>query len=124
MMYNQIVSNASIIRLNRGDSFEAPLFINNGDCLNPERYYIEEGDKVYFALMEPNKFWEQAILKQIYTIDDEKTEEGDLIIKITPDETEYLTPGTYYYEIKLVKYIDGKADRVRTVVPHTLFYIL
>ena len=79
---------------------------------------------MYFALMEPNKFWEQAILKQIYTIDDEKTEEGDLIIKITPDETEYLTPGTYYYEIKLVKYIDGKADRVRTVVPHTLFYIL
>lgn len=123
-MYNQIYSNASIIRLHRGDSFEAPLFINNGDCLNPVRHIVEPDEKVYFGVREPNKYWEQSILKQIYTSESDKTEEGDIIIKIKPEETEYLIPGTYYYEVKLVKYKDDEVDQVRTVVPLTLFYIL
>lgn len=123
-MYNTICSNATIIRISRGDSFEAPLFINNGDCLNPERHIIEDDEKVYFGVREPNKFWEQSILKQIYTSKSEKTEDGDIIIKINPNETEYLIPGTYYYEIKLVKYENDEVEKVRTVVPLTLFYIL
>lgn len=123
-MYNQIDSNASIIRLPRGDSFEAPLFINDGDCLKPERHIVEPDEKVYFGVREPNKYWEQSILKQIYTDESEKTEDGDIIIKINPEETEYLIPGTYYYEVKLVKYENDKIKHVRTVVPLTLFYIL
>lgn len=123
-MYNQIYSNSSTIRINRGDSFEAPLFINDGNCLDPQRHIIEEDEKVYFGVIEPNKFWEQAIIKQIYTSESEKTEDGDIIIKISPDETEYLIPGTYYYQIKLVKYENNEVKNVRTVVPTTLFYVL
>jgi len=41
---------------------------------------------------------------QTYTTEDEMTEEGDLIIKINPEDTEYLIPGLYYYMIKLVTY--------------------
>ena len=59
---------------------------------------------MYFGVREPNKYWEQSILKQIYTSESDKTEDGDIIIKINPNETEYLIPGMYYYEIKLVKY--------------------
>lgn len=126
-MYKYIESNASIIEMNRGDSFECPLFINCGTYMEPQRYELTEKDKVYFGLMEPNKLWEQSILKQIYTYQSEKTEDGDLIIKIKPEETEYLIPGTYYYEIKLVKYNNDSYDEieeVKTIVPITLFTIL
>ena len=126
-MYKYIQSNASIIVMNRGDSFECPLFINCGTYMEPQRYELTEKDKVYFGLMEPNKLWEQSILKQIYTYNSDKTEEGDLIIKIKPEETEYLIPGTYYYEIKLAKYNNENYDEVKevkTIVPITLFTIL
>ena len=126
-MYNYIESNASIIRINRGDSYEAPLFINGGTILEPERHILQNDEKIYFGVMEPNKLWEQSILRQVYTDDDEMTEDGDLIIKIHPEETEYLIPGTYYYMVKLVKYSDlekDEVDKVTTVVPATLFYIM
>lgn len=124
-MYNYIESNASMIRINRGDTYKAPLFINCGTLLEPKRYILQENDKVFFGVMEPNKLWEQSIMRQIYTYDCDKTEEGDIIIQITPEETQYLLPGTYYYMIKLVKYDENnEIDEVTTVVPTTLFVIM
>lgn len=124
-MYKYIESNASMIRMNRGDTFQKPLFINGGTFLNPIRYSLQEGDKLYLGVMEPNHYWEQSILKQTYTSESEKTEEGDTLIKISPEETEYLIPGTYYYMIKLVKYDENnEVTEVSTVVPATLFVIL
>lgn len=102
-MYKYIESNAPIIRINRGDSFSKPLFINCGTFMNPKRYQLQDGDKLYFGVMEPNKLWEQSILRQIYNKDSDMTEDGDVIIKITPEETQYLIPGTYYYQIKLLR---------------------
>lgn len=124
-MYKYIESNASIIRMNRGDSFQAPLFINDGTYLKPIQYQIKNEDKVYFGVMEPGKLWEQSILKQTYTNEDELDKDGNLIIKITPGETEYLLPGTYYYMIKLAKYDqDNDVYYVKTIVPQTIFEIL
>jgi len=120
-MYKSVESNASIIRINRGDSFQKPLYINCGTFLNPVRYQLQEGDKVYFGVMEPNHYWEQSILRQRYDKDSDKTEDGDIIIKISPEETEYLLPGTYYYQVKLLRSEDLE---VKTVVPTTLFIIL
>lgn len=123
-MYDYVESNASIIRLNRGDTYKKPLFINIGSRLKPVRYTLQDGDKLYFGLLEPNKLWEQSIIRQIYTTDtSEFTEDGDVYIKIKPEETEYLIPGTYYYEIKLLRKVD-EVDEVTTVVPRTLFYIV
>lgn len=123
-MYDYVESNASIVRLNRGDTFKRPLFINVGTWLDPVRYKLQDGDKLYFGVLEPNKLWEQSILRQIYTKDtSEFTEDGDVYIKIKPEETEYLIPGTYYYEIKLLRKVDEE-DEVTTVVPRTLFYIV
>ena len=93
--------------------------------MTPIRYEIKENDKVYFGVMEPNHYWEQSILKQVYTSESYKTEEGDLVISISPEETEYLIPGTYYYMIKLVTYDENnEVVEVKTVVPATLFVIL
>jgi len=49
------------------------------------------------------------------------TEDGDLLIKIRPEDTEYLFPGTYYYMVKLLR---EEEQEVRTIVPATLFVIL
>lgn len=120
-MYKTVESNASIIRINRGDSFQKPLFINCGTFLNPKRYTLQQGDKVYFGVMEPNHFWEQSILRQVYNSESDMTEDGDLLIKIRPEDTEYLFPGTYYYMVKLLR---EEEQEVRTIVPATLFVIL
>lgn len=120
-MYKTVESNASIIRINRGDSFQKPLFINCGTFLSPARYTLQAGDKVYFGVMEPNHYWEQSLIRQVYNKDSEMTEDGDLIIKLKPEDTEYLFPGTYYYQVKLLREED---QEVRTIVPSTLFVIL
>ena len=54
------------IRLTRGDTLTLPIQINQGDNMYPILYELEQKDEVYFALMEPNQPWEQAILK-LYT---------------------------------------------------------
>ena len=125
-MYDYVESNASIIRINRGDTYRAPLFINVGTWVNPVRYDLQPEDKLYFGVMEPNKLWEQSILRQIYTTENsEFSQDVDIYIKIAPEETEFLRPGKYYYMVKLVRYMgENKEDEIITVIPHTLFYVL
>ena len=86
-----------IITINRGDSFEASLFINCGTKMVPERYLLKPGDVVYFALMEPNQKFEDAILKKVYTLADPMTSDGDLIISLKSEDTQHLLEGKYYY---------------------------
>lgn len=115
------ISNNGFIHLARGDSFNVPLFINRGTVWCPIRYYIEEDPnaKIYLGVMEPNQPFEEAIIRKIYTKDSEKTEFGDIIIGFDPNDTLYLLPGKYYYEIKL-----ERGDKtVDTVVPKTEFVI-
>lgn len=99
---NFIPSNADIINLNRGDTLNAPLFINIGTFTNPIRYRLLPTDKLYFGIMEPNQCWENSIVRQVYTSESGKTKDGDIIIQLTPEDTEFLLPGTYYYMIKLL----------------------
>ena len=122
-MKNFIHGNASIITINRGDSVYFPLFINAGDEVFPIRYRLQEGDRLYFGIMEPNRYWEQSIVKKIFTNESEMTCCGDVIIHLTPEDTEYLIPGTYYYMIKLLRQ-DGDSYDVTTIVDKTLFYIV
>ena len=94
--------NGSIV-MNRGDSGEFPLVINQGNAFNPIPYTLGEQDSVYLAIEEPNQPFEDAIVNKVYTknsaiVDDE----GNIIIKIKPEDTVALMPGRYYYEIKLV----------------------
>ena len=52
------------IYLTRGDSAEFSLPLNSGSNLFPVMHEIDESDFIYFALMEPNQFFEDAILKK------------------------------------------------------------
>lgn len=92
------------ISINRGDTFEVPLFINNGTCFDPVRFYLNQHPNalVYMGVMEPNQRFEEAIIKKKYDYEDEINKCGDLIVKFKSTDTEYLLPGKYYYEVKVL----------------------
>ena len=116
-----------IITVNRGDSFKFPLTINFGSNLQPDTYGLKEHDKVYFAVMEPNQPFETALIKKKYRIYDmERDEDNQLLIKFTPQDTQCVLPGKYYYQVKVqsVNPDDVTDYTVDTVIDKTLFYIL
>ena len=107
------------IQICRGDSFFVPLFINEGTDLQPIRYEMQEGDKVYVGVTEPNQPFENAIIKKVYNYDDEKTEYGDLLLVFDVEDTEHLLQGQYYYSVKI-----KRGDKVDTLIPERNFIIL
>lgn len=117
------ISNNGIIRLTRGDSMKVPLFINNGTDMAPIRYYLNSSDTIYFAIMEPNRPFEDAIIKKVFTTEDEMTDQGDLWIKLDPTDTEHLLPGKYFYTVKLKTITDDGKYTVRTVITEKEFWL-
>lgn len=116
------LSNIGQIRLTRGDSLILPVAINQGDNMNPILYELGEHDEVYFALMEPNQVWEDAIIKQKYTR--ENMIDNQLYIKLKPKDTMCLIPGLYYYQVKVRIYDYQEEDYlVNTIIPKTHFWI-
>lgn len=116
------------IEMYRGDTFimDMPIYLSREDFVLDIKYDIEEGDKLYIGLREPNKYFEQSILKQVYTINSDRNEEGDIVIRFDPEETEHLLPGLYYLCGKLMRpsKLLGGVDTVNTVLRDTMFYIL
>lgn len=125
-MFN--ISNEGIISISRGDSAKCPMFINAGSEIAPIRYDITANDTIYFAIMEPNQKFEDAIVKKIFTSSSPMTEEGDLIVSFVPTDTEYLLSGKYYYMVKIRTHIgDGESEddySVQTIIPKREFQIL
>lgn len=122
------ISNEGNITLNRGDSFQTPIFINKGTEINPNRYELTEYDTLYFAVMEPNQRFEDALIKKVYDKDSEKSEKGDILIKFDPIDTEYVLPGEYRYTVKLrtvtpTEIPELDIEEVQTVVPEKIFFI-
>ena len=76
--------------------------------------------------MEPNQPFELAIVKKEYNSESSKTEEGDLIISIDEKDTEFLSPGLYYYSLKMktIDENDNTKYTVNTIVPNTKLYII
>lgn len=93
----------------------------NGVEQTQDNYII--GDRVYFALMEPNQPFEQAVVKKVYTSEN-LNENGDVVIELNPEDTVCLVPNNdYYYQIKS-KFIDEQGRvNVNTVTPKTIFII-
>lgn len=119
-----IIDKNGIITVNRGDSFEIPLFINQGTDLSPMRWSMKDNDsEVFLGIVEPNQSFEDALIRKKYTKDD-VNEFGDIVVSITHDDTRCLAPGKYYYEVK-VKFPPDSVGRfqVNTVIPRTQFFI-
>lgn len=122
------LSRNGIIEVNRGDSFELPLFINQGTDIAPFRYNMKDSNsEVYVGVMEPNQPFERAIIRKKYTKDD-VNENGDIVIKFSSNDTVCLLPGKYYYQIKIKlynNYDNNKEDyNINTIVPMTQFIIV
>lgn len=115
-----------IITLHRGDTFTLPVCINLGSGVDPDYYDLQEGDVLYFGLLEPGQKWEEAIVKKIITSED--VEKGsDPMIHFYTEDTEYLVPGNYYYEVKLFRSSNNTEDgfeHVDTIIPRTKFVIV
>ena len=131
-MYNIGIN--KVITLNKGDTFEYKYKIDLGWDFNnryhtyTSRYYtMQEGDHLYFALMQPNQVFEGAIVKKIYDVSD--FEEDHVNIKLDSDDTWYLTDGKYYYTIKLERFLytdeeNNNHYEVITTQPNTLFFLV
>ena len=117
------INNDGLISMSRGDSVKLPLFINSGSDLCPVRYVLKDTDKLYLGILEPNHSWENAILRKIYTKDNLNAD-GDVIIKLEPEDTEYLSEGIYYYQIKLLQVDENNNEIVTTIIPSTKLYLI
>ena len=117
------ISRNQIITLHRGDTFSASLFINEGHPLDPVRYTLGENDKLYLGVMEANQPFEFALIKKVYTSED-LDEEGDVVIKFESKDTEFLIPGTYYYEIKLECTNEDESKSITTIIPKRKLFLV
>ena len=122
----------NIIVMNRGDSYEFDLTIADEASVNG-RYRLCGDDAVYFGLMDPGQPFELALVRKKYTAED-TDEQGNLVIKLEPDDTLDLFPGKYFYAIKLhLNHPDIESntglttgehiDKVVTVINKTKFII-
>lgn len=114
------ISKNGLITLNRGDVFSLNVLVNAGTVIEPAIYKMQEGDKLYFALMEPHQPFEFALIRKVFTKDDQD-EEGNVLMNFKSEDTEYLIPGRYYYMVKLFR-TDG--ELVDTIISKTLFTII
>ena len=114
-----------IITVNRGDSFQFPLVLNMGTNLEPEKYVLDSNAFVYFAVMEPNQPFENALIRKKFDSND-VDENGNVIIKFRPQDTQCVLPGKYYYQVKLQRFNsdDPEDYDVNTVIEKTQFFIL
>ena len=113
------IAENGVITLNAGDSFIAPLYLYYNEN---ELYKLNGTDKVYFAILEPHQAFEDAIVRHVYTTSDVNGDKN-VLIRLTPEDTENLRPGVYYYEIKLQIRANG-VEYVDTVVPRRKFYLI
>ena len=110
-----------ILRINRGDDFLFTLYLNKGNEVYPQRYVLQENDKIYLGVMQPNQLFENAILKKVFTVND-LNEEGDIVIKLSSEDTFRLLEGKYYYEIKACFY-NNNNPIIKTVVSRNQLFI-
>ena len=114
----------NLVDMNRGDSRSFPIFLNKGTMLEPIRYVLqEEADKLVFYLCKPQEsFQEAGLTKEMTSLD--LDENGDAIIKFTPEDTLDLEPGVYFLEVKLYHTNYDKTEDVQTVITKKRFTIL
>ena len=109
----------NILSIARGDNFEIPIFINVGDKFHIKQYILMPEDKVYISIAEPNQPWEFSLIKKVLTRRD-FNERNDVVLKLSPIDTEKVMPGKYYLEGKILLG-NGK---VYTILPKKQFWIV
>lgn len=120
-MSTYIIQKNNVITLNRGDSLSLPIKLyTNNSFPREDKLILEDGDLIFFALMEPNQKFECSVIKKEYDQSDFDSE-GNLVLQLDPLDTMGLHSGVYYYELKLLKHSD---DSITTLIPKTQFIIV
>lgn len=118
------ISDNGIIHIDRGDSFAFDYVINLGSKIYPHYYKLSADDRLYFAVMQPNAAFEEAIILKTYTMLEQITadDKSYVAINFKPGDTQNLEAGRYYYTVKLVRVLNEE-ENVKTLVSGKLFYI-
>jgi hypothetical protein len=116
----------NIIVLNRGDSYEFDLTIND-ETSSDGRYHLKGDDAVYLGIMDPGQPFEEALVRKVITADDADSE-GNFSFEILPEDTLDLLPGKYFYSVKLrMSHIDEETgesiEKVMTIINKTKFIL-
>lgn len=122
------ISRNNIITINRGDTFIYSFYIGTGSGMSQTVYNLQEGDKLYLGVCEPNQPFELAIIKKVFTYADANSD-GSITIMFDSADTVNLLPGNYYYSIKLSQPISETSEmstdeKITTVIPKTQFIII
>lgn len=117
------------ITINKGDTFIVPLFIDvSKDIFHSIRLPLKPEYKIFFYLVEPNSDLKHYLIKQTYSSED-MNDKGDILIKFLHEDTSWICPGTYYYEMKAFLPLDKEdpninEDALITIIPRRKFIIL
>lgn len=121
----------NIIVLNRGDTYEFDLAIDDATS-DSGKYQLQGEDVVYFGVMAPHQPFEDAIIKKRFTTVDVAAD-GTLPIILEPNDTIDLSPGTYYYSVKIhvqhnvihpeTAEVLNYVDKVHTVINKTKLFL-
>lgn len=114
------VNTNRVIKMNRGDEVQFPLFLNNGTRLNPIRYEfdVEDGCEIYFYILPVNGSFDDYLLKKTFyssggcvsefpyqaSITDNSrvniNDKKDMVIYLCKEDTQFLIPGEYMYVVR------------------------
>ena len=89
----------NIIVLNRGDTYEFDLTIND-DTSADGRYHLQGDDALYLGIMDPGQPFETALVRKKIAVEDTDAM-GNINLVLNPEDTLDLLPGKYFYAVKL-----------------------
>lgn len=113
------IDNNGNIKVNKGDAFQLPLFIDIGDDIfHSTRFTFRENDVIYFRVLEGNMPCECPLIsKELHY--QNLNENGDIIVSFDSDDTNWLFSGIYFYEVKLKRPAENtdEKDTFITIIP-------
>ena len=116
------VIHVNYFTMDRGDTFELPLVINEGNQMCFKQYQLKANDKIYIAILQPNQSFEKALVRKVLTKDSKVDKKGNPIFRLNPMDTENLLTGKYFITAKLQQFIDDE-EYVTTILPLKEFFI-
>lgn len=119
------ISNNGIITMTKGDDVSVPFFINQGTPIRQIRYSLlsNPNSELYLGVMMPYQDFENALVRKKFTHDSPHTQQRDVIVSFTPQDTQCLMPGRYYIEAKLRVFDKYGNERIFTVMPKKIFQL-
>lgn len=114
------IKNNGYISINRGDRVDVPLFINLGTEKLPMRFKLKDypNAKVLFSITTANQTFENGVFRKIFYSND-LNDKGDLMVRLSSQETMSLEPGKYFYQFKLL--LDDK--KINTITDRLMFLV-